>query len=273
MVRDYKRTSTQHSWNEDSMQRAIQEIRNGTCGYLNAAKKYNVPVGTLHRRVKSNKHPNEACQKSLGRYKPIFNKDQEQELVDYILLMESKLFGLTKQDLTALAYEYAHKNRIPNNFNSERRLAGLDWISGFLNRNRTVSLRLPENTSAARAAAFNKPNVDKFFKLLSELMEKYKFTPSRIFNCDETGISTVPNKPSKVLSLKEKKQVGVLCSAERGTLVTAEICCNASGFYLPPLLICPRVRRNPLFEVGLPPETIVEYHPSGWMQSNIFAPI
>ncbi|KAJ8921728.1 hypothetical protein NQ315_010638 [Exocentrus adspersus] len=109
-------------------------------------------------------------------------------------------------------------------------------------------------------------------QLLGELMDKYKFSPSRIYNCDETGISTVPSKPSKILSLKGKKQVGVLSSAERGTLVTAEICFKAIGSYIPPLLICPRVRRNPLFEVGLPPESIVEYHSSGWMQSSIFAP-
>lgn len=104
-------------------------------------------------------------------------------------------------------------------------------------------------------------------------MEKYKFSASRIFNCDETGISSVPNKPSKIFSLKGKKQVGCLSSGERGTLVTAEICFNAVGLYIPPLLIFPRVRKNPAFENGLPHEAIVECHPSGWMQSEIFADI
>lgn len=273
MVRNYKRVSKQHSWTEEAMKLAINEIRNGTCGYKTASEKYNVPIGTLHRRVRTRKTASDASKQSLGRYKTVFTVDQERELANYILLMESKLFGLTMRDFRALAYEYAEKNRIGNNFNAETRLAGYDWVYGFLNRNQNVSLRLPENTSAARASAFNKPNVATFFKLLGELMDKYKFTASRIFNCDETGISTVPNKPSKILSLKGKKQVGVLSSAERGVLVTAEICFNAAGFHLPPLMICPRVRRNPLFEVGLPPDAIVEYHPSGWMQSNIFAPI
>jgi hypothetical protein len=39
-----------------------------------------------------------------------------------------------------------------------------------------------------------------------------------------------------------------------------------------PLIVFPRVKRNPAFEEGLPPETVAIYHPSGWMQTEIFAP-
>lgn len=167
---------------------------------------------------------------------------------------------------------YLNFTGIPNNFDEETGLAGRDWVQGFFKRHSRLSMRLPEKTSAARASAFNRPNVAKFFELLGELMDKYKFPASRIYNCDETGISTVPNKPGKIISLKGKKQVGILSSAERGTLITVEICYSAAGFYIPPLLIFPRVRKNPLFEKGLPPESLVECHSSGWMQSNIFAP-
>lgn len=37
-----------------------------------------------------------------------------------------------------------------------------------------------------------------------------KFLPSNIYNCDETGISTVPNRPTKIILRKGKKQVGEL---------------------------------------------------------------
>ena len=42
------------------------------------------------------------------------------------------------------------------------------------------------------------------------------------------------------------------------------------AIYIPPLLVVPRIRRNPIYEIGLPSESIVAYHHSGWMQSNIF---
>ena len=39
-------------------------------------------------------------------------------------------------------------------------------------------------------------------------MDKYKFPPQRIFNCDETGITTVQGKPSKVLAKTEGDKLG-----------------------------------------------------------------
>lgn len=255
------------------MTQAIQDVRNKIICTKKAAMQYKVPYTTLRRRVNSNKNPEEASKKVLGRFRPVFTKEQEKELVEFILDMESRLFGLSTKELRHLAFQYAEKNGIPHHFNKVKGLAGRDWIYGFLDRNKNISLRLPEYTSIARASSFNKYNVNSFFNLLGDMLKKYKFPPSRIFNCDETGVSTVPNRPSRIFSAKGKKQVGSLSSAERGSLTTAEICFNAVGFYLPPLLIFPRVRRCPALEQGLPPESIVEYHSSGWMQSHIFSDV
>ncbi|KAJ8955085.1 hypothetical protein NQ314_006966 [Rhamnusium bicolor] len=168
---------------------AIRAVRSDELSQNAAARQYDVPVATLHRRLKTGK-----------------------------------------------------------------KLAVWDWVYSFLKRNKTISLRTPENTSAARASGFNKASVQTFFNLLGSLIEKYKFTPSRINNCDETGLSTMPNKNVKVFSLKGKKN-------------------SATSHYTPPLIVIPRVRRNPIYEIGLPPETVVTFYSSGWMQSDIFSDI
>ena len=60
---------------------------------------------------------------------------------------------------------------------------------------------------------------------------------------DETGLRTVET-PRKVISVKKKRSVGKLTSAERGTLVSMLCACNAADGYLPPMFIFPRKRMN-----------------------------
>lgn len=73
-----------------------------------------------------------------------------------------------------------------------------------------------------------------------------------------------------MFSLKGRKQVGVLTSAERGNTVTVEVCYNAAGSYMPPLFVFPRQRANEQLLNECPPGAMAAYHPSEWMQSNKF---
>lgn len=117
---------------------------------------------------------------------------------------------------------------------------------------------------------FNQPVVMNFYELLRQCYDKYKFSADRVFNVDESGLSNVAKSRAKIIAHKGRKQVGKLSSAERGQNVTVTICMSASGNFIPPLMIFPRVRMNPDFIDGAPPATIVVCHPSGWMQSHIF---
>lgn len=151
--------------------------------------------------------------------------------------MQARLFGISGKELRVLAYQLAERHNIKNPFNAENGMAGEDWLSGFLKRHSDLSYRRPDPTSAARAMAFNKVTVNEFFTLLEQVVDKYSPSPNRIYNVDETGVNTVQKNQSKILSLKGQKQVGCLSSAERGQLITAEICFNAAGNYVPPMLI------------------------------------
>ncbi|XP_050516998.1 uncharacterized protein LOC126891753 [Diabrotica virgifera virgifera] len=148
----------------------------------------------------------------------VFSPEQEKALVDHLIGMDKLFFGLSYLELRSLAFQYAEINKTPNNFHKQNCLAGKDWLYLFLKRHPQLTLRTPENTSAARASGFNKVSVDTFFALLAELQDKYAFSASRTYNCNETGITTVPNKPTKIISVKGKNQVGNLTSGERGTL-------------------------------------------------------
>lgn len=149
-------------------------------------------------------------------------------------------------------------------------MAGYDWVAGFRKRNPTLTLRKPQSTSLARAQGFNKPNVDKFFSLLREVQDKHFYPPHRVFNVDETGLTTVQSKNTKVFALKGRRQVGGMTSAERGLLSTFVVCMSAGGTYIPPFIIFPRQRMKPELTDGAPPGTAFACYPTGWMQTHIF---
>ncbi|KAJ8960097.1 hypothetical protein NQ314_006112 [Rhamnusium bicolor] len=108
----------------------------------------------------------------------------------------------------ALAEDEQSKYNFVANPNSrlwnKREAAEKDWLAGFIERNSDLSVRQPEATSLSRSTA--KHNINIFFQKLSDLRERYNFPSSNIYNCDETGCTTV-HKPPKVLAKKVQKQV------------------------------------------------------------------
>ena len=229
-----------------------------------------MPRSTLCDYVRSNWDPFQATQSKLGR-KPIIPPALEEKLVEYLLLIERKYFGCTREDVRRLAFQLAVWNKIPNPFSIAKEAAGKDWFKRFMKRHSDkLSLRQPTGTSTARVTGFNKEQVGIFFDLYEKELAAHDYPPSRIFNVDETGVTVVQKKQPKILALKGKRQIGALTAAERGSLITIVVCMSASGIFVPPLIIFPRKNANHLLTRGAPPGTVFKYQPSGWINSEIF---
>lgn len=270
MPRTRLRTTAQQSWSPSKMRAAISAVRDGSMGCKKASKVFGVPRTTLKRRVNNLNVDAVEDKKVLGSKRPVFNNEQEQELVNYALKMESMFYGLTVKDVRQLAFQLAERNQLTHPFNKNTGLAGEDWFEGFKKRHPEISLRSPEATSIARAQGFNAVSVNKFFEILKSVLEDKNFPSHRIFNVDETGITTVQTRSNKVLARKGTKQVGIITSAERGVLSTAVICMSPGGNFIPPMLIFPRQRMKVELQDGAPPGTVFSCNGSGWMQMETF---
>lgn len=205
----------------------------------------------------------------MGRYKSVFTYEMERELVEHIKLLETRLFGFTRKEVLELAYQFAEVNNIPHNFNNEKKMAGKEWLAGFRRRHPDISLRKPEATSAARAQAFNKPQVALFFNTYQDIIQSNNISPHRLYNVDESALSTV-QRPQRVFATTGRKQVGALTSAEKGSHVTVVCCMSANGHFVPPCLIYPRkIMKQELIDEA-PTGSLGIAQESGWMTTTVF---
>lgn len=178
-------------WEEQNMIAAIEDVRNKKMGYLKAAKIYSVPRTTLFNLVASNQTPQEAVLRKLGR-KPILSSELEEHLVQYLLVMESKFFGLTRRDVRTMAYQLAKANGLADAFSKHHEFAGKTWLRLFLARHKnTLSFRKATATSYNRTVGFCREKVKYFFDILQSEVDKHNIQPDRIFNVDETGLTVV----------------------------------------------------------------------------------
>jgi len=168
-----------------------------------------------------------------------------------------------------MAFELAEQNQLSHPFDTTARQAGRDWAYAFLKRS-GLSLRRPEPSSIGRAMGFNRTQVDLFYSLLRTELQDHQFTASTIFNMDEYGLSTVPNRFPKVVSARGKRGVNKIVSGERGQTITVVCCFSASGVYVPPAFVFPRKRMRPeLLDAG-PAGSIGFTSDSGYMNTDLF---
>lgn len=256
-----------------NVENAVREVINSNLSIRAAASQFGIAKSALARHIEIFKKSgqNDFVYNSNYKVKQVFNEAEETELVNYLKTAARMHYGLSLANVKKLAYEYAmqNKKKYPTQWD-EKKEAGDNWLRGFRSRHSAfLSLRKPEGTSLARATAFNKETVAAFFQSYKNALAKGNFEPSKIFNVDETGITTV-QKPPKILAPKGQKQIGGMTSGERGVLVTMICCINAAGNTVPPLFVFPRVNfKSHMLKVA-PPGAIGAANQSGWSNEEIF---
>jgi len=100
-------------WDPERMKKANEAIRNKEMGSYKASRVFSL---TLERYVKDRqKSSSETVKTKLGR-EQVLPCEAENDVAEHCLLMEGKFFGLTVADVRRLAYQFAVRNGIKNQF-------------------------------------------------------------------------------------------------------------------------------------------------------------
>lgn len=202
--------------------------------------------------------------------KKVFTKEQEEMIEKYTIKIAKMFYGLPTVAFRRMVFKYAEavdSKAIPDVWRKEG-MATRDWYYGYMFRHPKLALKAPEGMSLARAIAFNRVNVEVFFKAYTEAVERHNFMPARIFNLDESGLSTVM-KPTKVVC-ERGRPVASAVAQERGNHMTFVGLINAAGHGFPPVFIVARKKMNADFLRGTTAGTTVLLQPNGWMDTERF---
>ena len=203
------------------------------------------------------------------RYNRVFTDEQEAEIEEYTIKIARMFYGLPTREFRRVVFDFAEavgSRNIPDAWKTEKR-ATRDWYYAYMARHPNLALKMPEGMSIARAMAFNRTNVKLFFDTYAEALKRHSFQPSRIFNLDESGLSTVMD-PCGVVC-ERGRPVASQISQERGAHMTFVGIISADGNSLPPVFIINRKRMNPEFQRGTLPGTTI-LTGNGWMTHENF---
>lgn len=249
-------------YTKEDLEGAINEVKANQSGMRKASQTYGIPFSTLRR------HCQGLCESSRRGPKPKL-KDFESEIKEACDTLVDMGHGLTREDVKSLAAEVCKKSGIEP---FKNKLPTQRWFSGFKRRNK-LSLRKPQNISAARLSMSTEEVKAEFFTSLKRIYEELiprGLDATTIFNSDEFGICTV--MPSgKVICSTGKHFVRAKKGAERGQNTTGLATTNAAGsVILPPMLIFRGKYLNEEQMSDAMEGTIFAYSPKSFIDNDLF---
>jgi len=105
-----------------------------------------------------------------------------------------------------VVFQLAIRNGLKHPLNQEKSAAGKKCFRSFLKRHPIISMRTLEGISSARLKGFTSENVASYFDIYESELRTVNHPVHRIFSLDETGITALQHRQSKVVSMRARKE-------------------------------------------------------------------
>ena len=189
----------------------------------------------------------------------------ETALVAHVKDIAACGYGYTRRELAELAGETAFF------LNKRDTSAPLHdkWMYDFLKRWPELKIMKPKGLSMVRAHSATRETLDNYYKELLRIIQKYKLLekPHRIFNVDETGISS-EHIPPKIVASRGRTPLAMVSSRSATTTIISTV--SAIGQVLPPYIIFKGKRMCDDLLAGALPGTQATMSETGWSNTKIF---
>ena len=209
-------------WNkgegEKQMELALRDVANGTLTVRKAALAYGIPKSTLHDHASGKVHP------GAGVGLPKYLTNEEDELVKWLEGCAEVGCAKSIRQVRAVVGAIVAKK-----LGVECAVVSHGWWDRFRQRHPHLTLRAGEALVYLQAVATSPETLTSYFDQLEDILNtnRLRYTPSRIFNADESGIPLC-HRPGKRITVRGQKNVIVNTSGNK-TQITVLACVSASG--------------------------------------------
>nr|CAI5857573.1 unnamed protein product [Callosobruchus analis] len=201
----------------------------------------------------------------------VLSIEEEYKLEKWILSKALLGFPMHPDEVKDSVQKVLKETKRENPFTDDR--PGKKWLQLFLRRHPNITQRNTEIISKARASV-TEENIRNWFAelrdyLIEEHNEELLENPHRIFNADETGVTTCP-KTGKVLGPKNYKAFYEIASGPEKECITVLCTFSAAGVSVPPMIVYPYKRIPRDLSNSVPDDWAIGRSDSGWMVSSTF---
>ncbi|XP_041864058.1 uncharacterized protein LOC121654155 [Melanotaenia boesemani] len=248
-------------WTEETMERALIEVKSGRCTVRQAAKEFGVPKSSLGDRVSGRVTP--GCRSGPAQ---LITSADEELLVEFSLYMSKHGFPLTKQQVVSFAssiYKRQHR-RV-----AFSKLGQTWWLNFRKRQEKNITIQPADNVIRGRTVCVRKEAVDQFYCLLSTVIDTHKLRekPLQIYNCNEIGFQL----GRKRVILPKSASLGYKPTPTSRDHISVLASFNAAGEDIPPFIIYSKTYPGGVcYKTQGPPNALYGWSDSGYVNSDLF---
>ena len=226
-----QRVSSQHTrkrtglWRDQQLREALAAM-DGGMSMRKATATYSIPYSTFREwcydiRTSRKKGP-----------PTVLKLTKEEELVNYLIQMCDRGYGLSPSALRMKVYEITQSRWTP----FRNGIPGNGWMRWWKRRHPNLTLRVSQALESSRARGLCAENVRSLYENLQHLYSLHQYSPDRIWNCDESGAQAGKNGGAIVIARKAAQRVHSIVPNQREWL-SVLVCINAAGTSIPSFYI------------------------------------